>query len=173
MKTATKARMPGTLVWIAKGQLGVREIKDTNCGPQVDEYKAATWLNPKKGWPWCAAFICWLVREALINSGTKQTKTFKRPRTAGAWDLANWSLRQDRSTVDKALSTARHRARRHHRLQVQPLRAGSLQAGQERPLSLYRGQQPTAGAPVREEQSYASAATFLRSVSESVSESER
>jgi hypothetical protein len=64
----------------------------------VNEYKAATWLNPKKGWPWCAAFVCWVIREALASSGTKQTKTFKRPRTAGAWDFENWSIEQDPTT---------------------------------------------------------------------------
>jgi hypothetical protein len=64
----------------------------------VNEYKAATWLNPKKGWPWCAAFVCWVIREALKSSGVKETKTFKRPRTASAWDFENWSIDQDSTT---------------------------------------------------------------------------
>jgi hypothetical protein len=34
----------------------------------------------------------------LASSGTKQTKTFKRPRTAGAWDFENWSIAQDSTT---------------------------------------------------------------------------
>jgi len=46
----------------------------------------------------CAAFVCWCFREALILSGVKETKTFKRPRTAGAWDFENWSLAQDSTT---------------------------------------------------------------------------
>lgn len=86
------------IIRIAKGEVGVREIGNTNKGIRVDEYKAATWLNPKKGWPWCAAFVCWVIREALVSSDTKQTKTFKRPRTAGAWDFENWSLAQDKTT---------------------------------------------------------------------------
>lgn len=89
------------IVRIAKAEVGVREIRDTNCGVRVDEYKAATWLNPKKGWAWCAAFVCWVVREAITSTGVKQTKTFKRPRTAGAWDFENWSLEQDKTTNTK------------------------------------------------------------------------
>jgi hypothetical protein len=53
------------LVDLAKKEIGVEEVNGSNCGPRVDEYKAATWLNPKKGWPWCAAFICWLFREGM------------------------------------------------------------------------------------------------------------
>lgn len=86
------------IVRIAKAEVGVREVDNTNCGVRVDEYKAATWLNPKKGWAWCAAFVCWVIREALASSGTKQTKTFKRPRTASAWDFENWSIAQDSTT---------------------------------------------------------------------------
>lgn len=82
------------LVRLARAELGVEEVNGTNCGPRVDEYKAATWLNPKKGWPWCAAFICFLVREAMKGG----RYTFKRPRTAGAWDFENWSKEQDAST---------------------------------------------------------------------------
>ena len=86
------------IVRLAKREVGIREVGNTNCGILVNEYKAATWLNPKKGWPWCAAFVCWVVREALLSSGTKQTKTFKRPRTAAAWDFENWSIAQDSTT---------------------------------------------------------------------------
>jgi len=89
------------IIRIAKAEVGVREIANTNCGERVDQYKAATWLNPKKGWAWCAAFVCWVVREAMASTGVKQTKTFKRPRTAGAWDFENWSLKQDKTTNTK------------------------------------------------------------------------
>jgi hypothetical protein len=86
------------IIRIAKAEVGTREVGNTNCGIRVNEYKAATWLNPKKGWPWCAAFVCWVIREAMASSGTKQTKTFKRPRTAAAWDFENWSIEQDSTT---------------------------------------------------------------------------
>ena len=90
-----------TLIDTARAEIGVEEINGTNCGPRVNEYKAATNLPPTKSWPWCAAFICWCVREALLKSGIKETKTFKRPRTAGAWDFENWSLAQDNTTLTK------------------------------------------------------------------------
>lgn len=80
----------------AEKEVGIRESPiNSNRGPKVDEYKAATWLPAKKAWPWCAAFICWLVLQAVEKGILKETKTFKRPRTAGAWDLANWALKQD------------------------------------------------------------------------------
>lgn len=86
------------IIRIANGEVGIEEVNGTNCGPRVNEYKAATWLNPKKGWPWCAAFVCWIVREALKSCGAKETKSFKRPKTAGAYDMENWSLSQDATT---------------------------------------------------------------------------
>lgn len=82
------------IVTIAQKELGVSEVDGTNCGPRVNEYKAATYLPPDQPWPWCAAFVCWVVREAMKGG----TYTFKRPTTAGAWDLERWSLAQDAST---------------------------------------------------------------------------
>jgi len=78
------------MVRLAKEEIGVEEVDGTNCGPRVDEYKAATWLDSDVGWPWCAAFICWLVREAIKD----QDVSFKRPQTAGAWDFENWAKKQ-------------------------------------------------------------------------------
>jgi hypothetical protein len=90
-----------TLIDLARREIGTTEINGSNCGPRVNEYKAATNLPAHKSWPWCAAFICWLVREAMISASIHETKTFKRPRTAGAWDLENWSLAQDDTTSTK------------------------------------------------------------------------
>ena len=87
------------IVELAKKEVGVEEIGGTNCGPRVNEYKAATWLPPDQAWPWCAAFIDWLVMTAMAESGKQFT--FERPRTAGAWDLENWSMKQDGSTWTK------------------------------------------------------------------------
>jgi hypothetical protein len=64
-KVAEKATIPQRMITLAREQIGVSEVDGTNCGPMVDTYKAATWLDPDKGWPWCAAFICWLVKEAI------------------------------------------------------------------------------------------------------------
>lgn len=94
-------KLPSKLVELARKEIGVEEVNGSNCGPRVNEYKAATNLPPSESWPWCAAFICWLVREAMRATGTPETATFKRPKTAGAWDFINWSLAQDKSTQTK------------------------------------------------------------------------
>tara|TARA_Y100001937_G_scaffold102000_1_gene140095 strand:+ start:660 stop:1280 length:621 start_codon:yes stop_codon:yes gene_type:complete len=88
--------IPQKMVSLARDEIGVSEVDGSNCGPRVDEYKAATWLDPDKGWPWCAAFICWLVREAIDGEDIK----FKRPRTAGAWDFENWAKQQVANGID-------------------------------------------------------------------------
>lgn len=92
------AKLPDAIVQIATKEIGVEEIDATNCGPRVNQYKAATNLPPAEPWPWCAAFICWLVREAMAATGIKETPTFKRPTTAGAYALEAWSRAQDKST---------------------------------------------------------------------------
>lgn len=86
------------LVKIAEKEVGVEELNGTNCGPRVNEYKASTWLPADQSWPWCAAFVDWCVNEAMLLTGISETAKFKRPRTAGAWDLENWSLAQDKTT---------------------------------------------------------------------------
>lgn len=96
-----EALLPAHIVRIATAEIGVEEVNGTNKGPRVDEYKAATWLDPTKGWPWCAAFVCWVVKQAMEHAEVAETARFKRPRTAGAWDLENWSLKQDASTWTK------------------------------------------------------------------------
>jgi len=83
------------LVALAQLEIGVEEVDGTNCGVRVDSYKSATNLPPHEAWPWCAAFVCWLVREAVRTDGPY---TFARPTTAGAWNLENWSKEQDNST---------------------------------------------------------------------------
>jgi len=87
-----------TIVPIAVDEIGVEEIDGTNCGPRVNEFKAATNLPPLEAWPWCAAFVCWCVRGAAMAAGRDFTKTFRRPTTASAWGLEAWSLAQDDST---------------------------------------------------------------------------
>lgn len=72
---------------IAEREVGVREDpQDSNRGAKVEQYQGATWLDGS-GWPWCAAFVCWCIREA----GAAQDLTFQRPRTAGAWDFIRWA----------------------------------------------------------------------------------
>jgi len=88
--------IPQKMVLLAREEIGVSEVDGSNCGPRVDEYKAATWLDSSKGWPWCAAFICWLVREAI----KEEEVGFKRPQTAGAWDFENWAKKEVANDID-------------------------------------------------------------------------
>ena len=94
--TAPKGSIPEKMVSLAREEIGVSEVDGSNCGPRVDEYKAATWLDAEKGWPWCAAFICWLIREAIEG----EEASFKRPRTAGAWDFENWAKQESNRGVE-------------------------------------------------------------------------
>ena len=91
-------KLAAKIVKIARAENGVREIGNTNRGKRVDEYKAATWLDPKQAWPWCAAFVDWVVMKAMETDGPY---TFERPQTAGAWALEDWSMEQDESTNTK------------------------------------------------------------------------
>jgi hypothetical protein len=88
-------KLADKLVSLARNEIGVEEVDGSNCGVRVDQYKSATNLPPHESWPWCAAFVCWLVREAVRTDGPY---TFARPTTAGAWDFENWSKKQDNST---------------------------------------------------------------------------
>lgn len=95
------SKLPSAIVKAAIAEIGIEEVDGTNCGPRVDQYKAATNLPPHEPWPWCAAFVDFCVKEAMEATGTQETPTFKRPKTAGAWDLLNWSRKQDNSTQTK------------------------------------------------------------------------
>jgi len=54
-------------------------------------------LDSTKSWPWCAAFICWLFREAMKDG----KYSFERPKTAGAYDFENWCREQDTNVLLK------------------------------------------------------------------------
>jgi len=84
---------------VATAEIGVREIGFTNKGERVQQYQAATNLKGT-GWPYCAAFICFVVREAMARWEKEHGKklTFKRPQTAAAYGFDEWSLAQDAST---------------------------------------------------------------------------
>lgn len=91
---------------VAHEEIGVREIRFTNTGERVQQYQASTSLKGT-GWYWCAAFICWVVREAIIRyekeNGVKVT--FKRPVTAAAYGFDEWSRAQDKSTKTRRKHT--------------------------------------------------------------------
>ena len=80
-----------TLVRIAIQEIGVHEEGGNNRGPRIVEYQKATWLEPG-AWPWCAAFICWIVNK--WQSTSHDLPKFERPQTAGAFDMIRWAREQ-------------------------------------------------------------------------------
>lgn len=54
------------IVELARTHKGKTEIPPaSNRGPFVEACQKATWL-PGTGWPWCAAFVCYVAREAGV-----------------------------------------------------------------------------------------------------------
>ena len=98
------AKLPAAIVAIAAKELGVEEVNGSNCGPRVDVYKAACPALPAdESWPWCSAFCCWVVRQAMQKCGIVETATFRRPTTAAAWGWIGWSISQDQTTHTRRL----------------------------------------------------------------------
>jgi hypothetical protein len=73
---------------IASSQKGKHEIPPgSNRGPDVQKYQHATFLAGT-GWPWCAAFFCWVNQEAGYPMPYK---------TAGAYDFLDWARKTGNS----------------------------------------------------------------------------
>lgn len=85
------------IVEIATAEIGVEEVNGSNSGERVKQYQAATSLRGT-GWPWCAAFVCFVVWKAMEECGIFQTQKFTRPKTASAWGFESWSRAQDKTT---------------------------------------------------------------------------
>lgn len=100
-----KLKLSELIIQVASAEVGVEESpRGTNRGPRVDEYQAATWLKKKDWGAWCASFVCWVFLKAMeLGEYDGARYTFKRPRTAGAFDLERWSLEQDDSTRTRRL----------------------------------------------------------------------
>lgn len=56
---------------IALGENGVCEKPPgSNRGLRVDAYLRSVGLDPERdSYPWCAAFVCWAIREAMLRAG--------------------------------------------------------------------------------------------------------
>ncbi len=85
---------------LAVTQIGVTEKpRGSNRGPVVDEYQRATNLSPKDWGAWCASFVSWCMRGAMMQEAAKgRVFTFARMTTAAVRFIRRWSLAQDRST---------------------------------------------------------------------------
>jgi CHAP domain len=79
---------------IAAKYLGTAEIpKGSNCGPVVNEFKAATTLDPKGNWPWCAAFVSYCVQKLI--PATDGESIDKPPLLAAAYSFESWGKKNN------------------------------------------------------------------------------
>lgn len=97
MSTTFELRMK--LVDIARAEVGVVEVpKDSNKGSRVQQYQRATNLGGT-GWPYCAAFVCWCVKEWLRDGAVRKALNLRtlaaaeawRPKTAAAFGFHTWA----------------------------------------------------------------------------------
>jgi hypothetical protein len=92
------------LVEIAQNEVGVREVGGNNRGDRIREYQSATELAPAS-WPWCAAYVDWVIREWLeipqvviwLNLKRRTTEEW-RPKTALAYGLTKWAKNRPNTT---------------------------------------------------------------------------
>lgn len=95
------------LVEIARKEIGTVEIGASNTGKRVVEYQRATTLEGT-GWPWCAAFVCWCIREWLKDPEVRLALNLKsdreveawRPKTASAWGFHEWAQKRGLLSFD-------------------------------------------------------------------------
>jgi hypothetical protein len=84
------------LAQIAERELGKKETRN-NVGKAVRKYQAATTLAPG-AWPWCAAFVCWVIEQWLTDPANVKWLALRantpakwRPKTALAYGFIRWA----------------------------------------------------------------------------------
>lgn len=96
---STTLRLRERLVAIARAEIGTVEVpKNSNRGPRIREYQNAT-DHGGTGWPYCAAFVCWCVKEWLKDAEVRKALGLKtvaaaeawRPKTAAAFGFHEWA----------------------------------------------------------------------------------
>jgi hypothetical protein len=81
-----------TIIDVALTQIGVRETSN-NQGPGIEKYWPAT--SYPEGYtdraPWCAAFGCWVLREAMLRNPLLALTEDNRPKSASVADWLLWA----------------------------------------------------------------------------------
>lgn len=81
------------VVDVAREELGTLEDPNhPNQGKAIRKYKEHTELNPDDAWPWCAAFVSFVVAEADERSETISLPV--PPRLARAFDFEDWGQKR-------------------------------------------------------------------------------
>lgn len=107
------------LISIARKEIGtVESPPGSNRGQRVQQYQSTTELAKeiKTGWAWCAAFVCWTVREWLKDPEVRDALKLKdaaaaevwRPKTAAAWGFHQWAEQRGLLVLDDSLSNTLH-----------------------------------------------------------------
>ena len=107
------------LIEIARAELGTVETPPgSNRGPRVQQYQSACDYSKeaKTGWAWCAAFVCWCVREWLKDADVRAALGLKtlaeavawRPKTAAAWGLKDWAAKKGLLIMDDSMNNVLH-----------------------------------------------------------------
>lgn len=80
------------LLKIASTQLEVRETSK-NQGPGIEKYWAATSYTEgyKNREPWCAAFVAWVIAEAMRRGHALGLTEATRPKSAAVRDWLTWA----------------------------------------------------------------------------------
>ncbi|MDE1170785.1 MAG: CHAP domain-containing protein [Verrucomicrobium sp.] len=92
------ATLLAKLADVAEGELGVAERPPgSNRGPRVETYQAVCHLADSEptGWPWCAAFVCWCVKQFVsFHPGFLAAAIEANPpREASVYGLEDWGRR--------------------------------------------------------------------------------
>lgn len=95
--------MTHKLLAIAQAEIGTREEGGNNRGIRIRQYQQATELAPG-AWAWCAAFVCFVVREWLLETDVPEWLRLTRspaewrPKTALAYGFHQWAKDRPRTT---------------------------------------------------------------------------
>lgn len=91
---------------IAESEIGVREVPPgSNRGPRVGAYQAVCALASTQptGWPWCAAFVCWTIGQAVLRHPGLLAQAIESapPREASVYGLEDWADRLGLPSSDR------------------------------------------------------------------------
>ncbi len=96
------------LLTIAQKEVGMREVGGNNCGVRIREYQRATEETPGV-WPWCAAFVCWVLRDWLAQEDVQEALGWSgkvdkhRPTTAAAFAYIDWARWENQVVLPKTI----------------------------------------------------------------------
>lgn len=93
---------------IAAKEVGTKE-EHNNSGDRIITYQRATWLAVGP-WPWCAAFCCWLLKEAIGGEKYVAAPVYPIPavtaeswrcKDASAFGWIKWGKRNGHQILDE------------------------------------------------------------------------